>query len=254
MAIIVTSSDGDDIWVYDVETGAGTRVTFTGLGLDPLWSPDGERLFFTMDGNIYSSQRDGENPTLLVEEPEGSKLPISVSPDGRVLLFEAGGNEGGGDIWAYRVGEAPEPIVQTPANERGPMFSPDGDWFAYTSNESGRHEVYVRPFPGPGPKTVISTDGGWEPTWSPDGRELFYRSGVRMMTVPVQTKPTFDAGKPMLVFEGDFNSSEGGHAHYNVAADGQRFLMVSTDTSTSELHLVLNWFEELKRLVPTERR
>ncbi len=127
------------------------------------------------------------------------------------------------------------------------MFSPDGAWIAYYSDESGRNEVCVQAYPGPGRRWQVSTGGGTNPVWSPDGRELFYRQGRRMMVVPVRIDQEFSAGKPQLLFQGQFLPEP-----YDVFPDGSRFLMIQTeqDSESDQIHVVLNWFEELQRLVP----
>ncbi len=134
------------------------------------------------------------------------------------------------------------------------MFSPDGHFLAYVSDESGRREVYVQPYPGPGGKLTISTDGGQEPVWSADGRELFYRNGNQMLAVAIRTEPTFSAGKPRLLFEGNYQLDAVGHPFYDVSPDGQRFLMVRPKGggAPTQLYVVLNWGEELKRLAPMD--
>jgi serine/threonine-protein kinase len=133
------------------------------------------------------------------------------------------------------------------------VFSPDGHWVTYRSNESGRQEIYVQPYPATGAKWQISTEGGEEAVWGPSGRELFYRTEDRMMVVDITTEPTFAQGKPKLLFEGDY-LRYGPRAFYDVSPDGQRFLMIKLGEqalAVTQIHVVLNWFEELKRLVPT---
>ena len=145
-------------------------------------------------------------------------------------------------------------IVRTPFSDGFPRLSPDGRWLAYTSNEPGRIEVFVQPFPGSGGRSQISIDGGTEPVWSRDGRELFFLSGDKMMAVQITTAPTFKAGTPRLLFEGRYVFGPNGVAAYDVAADGQRFLRVQPmhpDPPLNQIQVVLNWTEELKRLVPT---
>ena len=143
------------------------------------------------------------------------------------------------------------------------MFSPDGDWLAYESNESGQFEVYVRPFPGPGGKLQISTQGGIEPVWSRNRRELYYRNGDRMMAVEVSSRrdsngafPSgFSAGSPQLLFEGHFQFSGLVSSGYDVSPDGQRFLMVQPsgpDQTPTQIQVVLNWFTELQQRVPVK--
>jgi hypothetical protein len=133
-------------------------------------------------------------------------------------------------------------------------FSPNGRWVAYTSNESGRWEVYVRPFPGPGGKVQISSEGGTEAVWSRSGRELFYRNGVRMMAVAVTQDPTFSAAKPRLLFEGRYEMGPvPGMTNYDVSRDGERFLMLKTPQGAAAppLDVVLNWFGDVSRRAPS---
>ena len=134
----------------------------------------------------------------------------------------------------------------TPFDERSPRFSPDGKWLAYVSDESGRDDVYVQPFPGPGPKWLVSTDGGIDPVWSRDGRELFYRKDDEMMAVSVAPKGEFAAGRPQRLFEIRFDADDNGPA-YDVSRDGKSFVMPRgvQGRMPGELHLVLNWFDEV---------
>ena len=135
-----------------------------------------------------------------------------------------------------------------------PAFSPDGRWLAYVSNETGREEVYVQPFPGPGGKWQISTDGGSFPVWARNGRELFYRSGEKLMSVTVTTQPVFRAGTPRVLFEARFAGTTADASSYDVARDGQRILAVrpgENETEPTQLHVVLEWFEDVKRRVPS---
>ena len=141
---------------------------------------------------------------------------------------------------------APWPFLERPYVESHPRFSADGRWLAYMSNVSGRNEVYVRPYPGPGPRYQISTNGGGDPVWSKSGTELFYHEPPeKWMSVDVQAEPGWRAGKPTLLFEGPYDS------HYDVASDG-RFVMIRAEpwAPITELRLVQNWFEELKARVP----
>jgi serine/threonine-protein kinase len=144
----------------------------------------------------------------------------------------------------------PQPLLQTPFNEWQPRFSPDGRWLAYTSNESGSAEVYVQPFPSPGAKWKISTDGGSEPLWARTGRELFYRNGDKMMAATLEMRPAFSVSKSRLVFEAPYAHINGDIPNYDVAPDGQRLLMVQENrqkATVTQLNVVLNWFEDLKQ-------
>jgi Tol biopolymer transport system component len=139
------------------------------------------------------------------------------------------------------------------SNETAPRFSPDGHWIAYTSAKSGRNEIFVKPYSGPGGKYQISTEGGTEPVWNPKGRELFYRTGNKMMGVEVTTQPSFSAGKPRVLFEGAYVPTPRSFQNYDVSPDGQRFLMVKATEQAqapTQINVVLNWLEELRRRVP----
>jgi Tol biopolymer transport system component len=227
------------------------------------WAPDGKRVAFGFSPgkggvhNVFWQSADGSTaPERLTSETgvqqEG---PDSFSPDGRVLLVEAHDYSDpspantGYDIFILPLsGERRlRPFLQTKAWEQDARFSPDGRWVAYLSNESGRYEVFVRPFPGPDGKWQISTEGGGGPRWSRSGRELFYRQDDKMMIVDVETLPTFRPGRPRTLFEGRFLNS------YDVAPDGTRFLMIKPDPAEfgpAHVNVVLNWFEEVKRRIP----
>ena len=183
-------------------------------------------------------------------------LPLSFSPDGQLLVFIRVDPATQRDIWVLSMKDRQQRslVLGTPATEGAARISPDGRWIAYVSDESGRPEIYVQSFPGPGGKWQISTDGGIEPAWSRNGRELFYRSGDRMMAVPVTSQAaSFTAGRPAVLFEGSYVASTFPLAGvtYDVTPDGKRFLMLKEQaTSTTHINVVVNWFEELKRLVP----
>jgi dipeptidyl aminopeptidase/acylaminoacyl peptidase len=180
---------------------------------------------------------------------------MSWSPDGQLLAFIEVNPSTQRDIWVLRMGDRkPQPFLRTRLDERSPRFSPDGRWLVYVSNESGRYEIYVQPYPGPGGKWQISTEGGTEPAWNPNGRELFYRSGNKMMAVDIATQPGFAAGTPRMLFEGQYQPSPVVVANYDVSPDGQRFLMLKpseqAQAAPTQINVVLNWFEELNRRVP----
>jgi dipeptidyl aminopeptidase/acylaminoacyl peptidase len=160
----------------------------------------------------------------------------------------------GSSIWVVPVDGDRKPQLFQP-NATNAHFSPDGHWIAYQSGESGHAEIYVRPFQSAGGKIQISTAGGDEPMWSRDGRELFYVNGDKMMAVEIHTQPTFTAGTPQLLFTGRYQSSPNGVAAYDVSPDGKRFLKIqptSSEQATSQINVVINWQEELKKRVPTK--
>lgn len=150
----------------------------------------------------------------------------------------------------------PQPLMAEPYDERFPMISPDGHWIAYMSNESGQNEVYLRSFPEPGTKFRVSTDGGTRPAWPSSGRELFYRNGDRIMVVDIRESGA-PIGRPRVLFEAsDSAKFQGSVDGYDVAPDGQHFVMIEAtepDPTPTHLHLVMNWGQELERLVPTGR-
>jgi eukaryotic-like serine/threonine-protein kinase len=255
------------LWLYDLARGTLTRLIEAGvISPYPMWTPDGKRLTFKAPigdpFNIYWMPADGSGAPERLTTGENIKWPGSWSPDGRVLAFvEQDPNPTNSGIQLLRLegDRKPQPFSQTPTpvgSEVGGIFSPDGHWIAHGSNESGRSEAYVKPFPGPGGKWQISTDGGTQPVWARNGRELFYRSGDKMMAVDVTTQPTFSAGKSRVLFEGRYMPGQGSPANYDVSADGQRFLMVkaSEETIPTQINVVLNWSDELRRLVPTGKR
>jgi serine/threonine-protein kinase len=183
--------------------------------------------------------------------------PTSWSPDGNVVVYYERQSNGAADIYLLTLqGERrARPFLQTPFNEAGAVLSPDGRFLAYSSNESGKNEVYVRPFPEPGGKWQISREGGEQPLWSRSGREIFYRNNDKMMAVPIEMEPAFRAREQAQLFEGRFAMTNYFIAQYDVAPDGEHFVMIQDiETSPTQIHVVLNWFEELKARVPTHPR
>jgi Tol biopolymer transport system component len=253
---------GDQVWTYDLGRDTLTRLTFEGTGNGgPVWTPDGKRVAFIsgVPGNLFWQPADGSGKAERLTTSEYRQIAGSWSPDGQVLAFhEAGNPTTGNDLWVLRLSDRKaQPFLRTPFNESAPQFSPDGHWLAYMSNESGRAEIYVQPYPGPGGKWQVSTDGGTEPVWNRNGRELFYRQGNRMIAVDVAMQTVFSASKPRMLFEGPYLPSAGNSPDYDVSPDGQRFLMVKAperEQISSQIAIVQNWFEELKQKVPTGKK
>jgi eukaryotic-like serine/threonine-protein kinase len=256
----VALASGGQIWLYDLARDTLTRFTFEG-GLNgvPAWTPDGKRIAFSSDRggslNLFWQMADGSGGLERLTTSERVQAPSSWSPNGQLLSFAE--FDPRPTIWVLRLSDRKaQPFLQTTANELTPQFSPDGRWMAYVSNESGRNEIYVQPYPGPGGKWQISTDGGMEPVWNRNGRELFYRSGDKMMAVDVTAQPSFVAGKPKMLFEGHHVSDTSvPFPEFDVSPDGQRFLMLKPvaqeQAAATQINVVLNWSEELKRLAPT---
>jgi eukaryotic-like serine/threonine-protein kinase len=249
------------VWLYDLTRQTLTRFTFEGnANYLTAWTSDGKRIAFSSNKegplNIFWQLADGSGGLDRLTTSEYTQGPSSWSPDGQVLAFVQIAPGTGSDIWMLRLSDRkPQPFLQTPFTEEGPRFSPDGRRLAYVSNESGRYEIYVQPYPGPGGKWQISTEGGTEPVWNRNGRELFYRSGDKMMAVDIATQPGFSAGTPRMLFQGSYVTPASTYANYDVSPDGQRFLMLKPSegglAAPTQINVVLNWFEELKRRVPT---
>ncbi len=267
VAVTITEQESQT-WLYDLSREALTRLTFEGnANTYPVWTPDGKRIAFSSNKegpfNIFWQLADGSGGLERLTTSEYPPVPNSWSPDGKLLAFIESNPITGWDIWVLQMGDASagsgqvrkaQPFVQTPFTEGAPRFSPDGRWMAYISDESGHREIYVQPYPGPGGKWQISTEGGTEPVWNPNGRELFYRSGDKMMAVDIATQSGFTVGKPHMLFEGQYQPTPVTFPNYDVSPDGQRFLMLKpaeqAQAAPTQINVVLNWFEELKRRVP----
>ena len=234
----------------------GVLEPVIGAGGWAIWSNDGKRVTYARRQaetlyDIFDKAADGSGSEQILVERSGAQIPQSWSPDGQTLAFLS--FDGGIGFLSRRAGSVAPEWPQTAAYESELQFSPDGRWIAYSSNETGRFEVYVRSVAGD-VNRMITTAGGGGPLWSGDGRELFYRFGSGVYVVEVSTDDTFIYGRPTLLFEGIYRADTNGIASYAVSRDAQRFLMIKpgrSDDTPTHLNLVLNWFEELNRLVPT---
>ena len=261
-----------DVWTYDVQRGAVARVPMEGSQDIPVWTPDGSRIVISSSvsgsGNLLLIDADGRLPAERLTPRLGSGgAPGSWTADGGALAFtatrlilETGTRTR--SIWvASRDGKTdPRQLLSDAAM---PDISADGRWLAYAGSSLG--EVYVQPYPALDRRAQVSIDGGTEPVWRRDGREMYYLRNVsqggalkvRVMAVPVTTTPTFSAGTPRMLFEGAFRIDGGSFRNYDVTADGQRFLMVQEverpPARVSQMVLVQNWVEELKQRVPVKK-
>jgi Tol biopolymer transport system component len=251
---VVTSLRGDaeDLWLYDLARGASSRLTAKGSSSFPVWSPDGRRLALSIGRNdIYIRSLDGGAPEQRVVTGNVPNYPFSWSPDGQTIAYVAVNPATLQDVWTLTLnGGQARPFLTSPFREGAPVFSPDGRAIAYVSDESGRNEIYVSPFPGPGEKQIVSTDGGSEPVWPRAGRELFYRDGDAVMAAEVRTAPTLSVGQPRVLFKKPYERSIALWPNYDATTDGRRLVMVKgSDAAPAPafLDVVLNWAEELGR-------
>ena len=262
VALSLADGAGRTVWTYDFERGTSERVT-RDVAFAPVWSPDGGRLAFRTErqgGAVVWSAADGLGQ-LDVLLAGGLRLPQAFAPDGTILLLTSFSAETREDVGMVRVDgdQTYEALLDDDFTEWEASVSPDGRWLAYASNPSGRNEIYVRPFPDvDSGRTLVSVDGGRTPRWRGDGRELFFAGPEGMMVVPVDPGATFTIGPPEVLFETTgYTEFAGGTPIFDVAPDGQRFLMLEPVTSadgvaaSSEIVLIQHWFDELRRLVPT---
>jgi Tol biopolymer transport system component len=272
LAVDITNGNQTDVWVYDWSRDTLSRLTFDPATAGwPLWTPDGQRIAFSSSRgdkatlNLYWQRADGAGDVQRLTESTNLQVPSSWHPSGRYLAFDEldRGNTNimilqmdGDDRSGWKPGKSTV-FLNTPATENHPNFSPDGKWLAYTSNESGRNEVYVRPFPGPGGKWQISTNGGRDPLWSRTRPELFFVFNQQIMIATYTADgDSFRAGKPQPLSDATFTLRRPGTTLRNLDLhpDGQRFAVApSLDESTirrDKVVFIFNFFEELKRLVP----
>ncbi len=243
----------NNVWVYETERGTSTRVTF-GRYHWPIWTPDG-RLTMSQGppGRLRLIRRsaDGDRTDEEITAAGGLQHAGTWTADGRTLYYERQQDGTQWDLWAVSPGlREPTPVVASRFNEQLPRLSPDGRWLAYTSDETGRAELYVRALQGDGQRWRVSVDGATFAVWAPDGQRLYYRgpgagsAPVGMWAVDIATSPTFRASRPRLLFP-----APGFLPHFDIARDGKRFVMVQENATPppAQLYLVLNWFKTLPR-------
>ena len=250
-ARILTTRSGD-LWQVDTGRSTLTRVTAEASAGNSygVYLPDGERIVFRTALGMRIGRTDGGAESRLIPDTSANDFPHAVTNDGSTLVFTRQSPDAAGEVYVLSLDgdPKPHPLFTSPAYEGGAVLSPDNRWIAYASNESGRYEVYVRRFPTGDRKAVVSTDGGSQAMWGRDGRELFYRIGTKVLSVPVTLSPDFSAEKPREVFDVEMSFGTGiTFAQYDVGKDG-RFLMIKRATEAGRLNVVLNWTSELAKL------
>jgi serine/threonine-protein kinase len=253
VAISVVTPRSSDIWIYDIQRNTFTRLTSDGSNVRPEWTPDGKRVIFRSERagkvGIWWQPADGSGPAELLYDPPVEAFEAIMSPDSKWLVFRtAPGSTYSRDILAVRLDSGdrkPVPLVSGPASEQMPRISPDGKWLAYQSNDGGRFEIYVRPFPGTGARTQVSSDGATEPIWNRSGTSLFYRDAIGQFTeVKVTTGASFSIGQRTVVVTGEY-LADASHANYDVAPDGS-LLLLKRAGAESQTIIVHNWIRELR--------
>jgi serine/threonine-protein kinase len=249
LVVAIGEFPANDLWLVNPARNSWSRIAPEGKNMAPIWSPSGDQIFFASNRsgmyNVFSISADGSHVKQITNR-EYWPWPRSISPGGRTLIFAVQHPVTSYDLWTIDTATGREsPLLVGPSDQDFGDFSPDGQWIAYMSNESGRAEVYVQHFPPTGRKWSASRDGGTLPRWSRDGKEIFFRSGNRMMVAEVSTRPTLLIGAPRELFEGDYAPE------YDVSPDGQRFVMMKRSAQAGHPHLnvILGGLAEIQRRV-----
>ena len=241
-----------ELWVEDLTRATFSRLT-TGTILGngfPIWLPGGRVMYRSQSGLRVQGTSGPGGDAQVIPGTTDLDYPGVIAPDGDTVVFLRSTEDSSFNILSLSLRDPSKvsTVLQTPAYEGGARLSPDGRWLSYVSNETGRTEIYLRPFPGPGERLQVSTDGGTQAIWSPNGREIFYRVDDKMMAVDVTTGPVLKLSSPKLLFEARYAYGAGiTIPNFDVSRDGQRFVMVKPEAGAGRLNVVLNWFADRAR-------
>jgi tRNA A-37 threonylcarbamoyl transferase component Bud32 len=234
-----------DVWVLDIGQRVWSRLTTNGISDKPIWTPDGRRVVYSSNDDLWWIAADGSGRPESLLVSVGSHFAGSITPDGRTVVFqETGSGVNGIRTLAFDSAPAARTIIPAAFDESVPALSPDGHWLAYQSDQTGQMEVYVRSYPQPGARVSVSLQGGSEPVWAHNGRELFYRSGDSLMSASVTLSPTLAVTGRRGLFAGPFLNG-GTFREYDVAPDDQHFVMISGGAAQSILLGAQNVFQRL---------
>jgi len=260
LTVARTNSNGNDIWIkqLDRKLGTLTKLTFEGNNMNPVWTPNGQRVLYAGGGSALRSRRaDGTGAVDTLFMAKRSFYTVVLTPDSNTFLLRLSTSPTADIVLAHRGDTATVPLVASPAfQETSPALSPDGRWLAYTSDESGRNEVYVRPYPNvDAGRWQVSQAGGSSPHWSHTGRELFYENGAKaLVATAVVPGVTFTVGAQVTLFNTSGFAGTGGavnYLHYDVAPDDQRFVFFRKPTDNGAVKVdplvhIVNWGIEVR--------
>jgi Tol biopolymer transport system component len=252
LAFEITTGSLGDLWIYNLASATTTRLTFGSENLYPVWSPDGRRIAFTSRqtgiAGLWWASTDGSGQPEQLIPGNQLRFPSSFTPDGHTLLYRESAPQTGMDLYALPLDgdRTPVPVLVTPFNENSPELSPDGHWLAYTSDQSGRYEIYLRAYPGGGAQWQVSANGGTEPVWSPDGRVVYYRQGSRVMSASLRFDESAHILKRDSLFTGPYLENVR-WPEFDIRPDGGAFVFVRVGQSTVRPVVVINWVAALER-------
>ena len=255
LAIQGESRQVTDVWIYDVASGTPTQFTSVGSAIGPTWTPEGKRIvYLTAEGGqlgFWSQPADAGTPARRIVGGEGM-FAVQVAPDNRSIVYQQQ-SAGAWGIWAASLDGDPhvQPIVVERFDAYMPAISPDGKWLAYAANGSGRYEIYVRPFPGPGPSVQISADGGVEPAWTRDGTTVLFRGDRRMYAATLSAGPERAVTRRVALFTDGFDDDMPmPHRNFDIAPDGHHYVMIgSAGDEPVQTIVALDWLRELRQAI-----